>query len=82
VHAQPDAARVLLEGGARVDAEDAFGNQPLFKAVMGSRGDCELIHLLLDAGADPEHPNHSGNSALSTANLIANYDVKRCFDRD
>jgi uncharacterized protein len=82
VHGQPDAARVLLDGGARVDVEDAFGNQPLSRAVMESRGDCRLIHLLLDAGADPEHANHSGNSALSTANLIANYDVKRCFERD
>ena len=81
-HAQPDAARVLLEAGARVDVEDAFGNQPLFRAVMNSRGDCELILLLLGAGADPEHANYSGNSALSTANLIANYDVKRCFERD
>jgi ankyrin repeat protein len=60
--------------------EDTFGDQPLSRAVTNSRGDCELIHVLLDGGAEPEHGNHSGNSALSTANLIANYDVKRCFD--
>jgi uncharacterized protein len=82
VHAQPDAARVLLEAGAQVDVEDSWGNHPLARAVMSSRGACELIRLLLDAGADPEHANHSGNSPLSTANLIANYDIKRCFERD
>jgi ankyrin repeat protein len=50
--------------------------------VTSSHGECEVIRVLLDAGADPDHANHSGNSALGTANLIANYDVKRCFERD
>ena len=72
------SAEALLRAGAKVDLRDSYGNTPLGRAVVNSRGRGEMIRLLLKYGADPSAKNKSGNSPLETANRIANYDVK-CF---
>lgn len=58
-----------------VDAQDAFGNTPLFRAVFNSRGQGETVEELLRAGANPDLPNHSGVTPRGLAHSIANYDV-------
>ena len=74
-----EAARALLAAGAAVDAKDAYGNTPLHTAIFNSRGRGELIELLRQHGADPNHANHSGQTPLGLARLIGNFDVAQHF---
>ena len=74
---RPDIARSLLDGGALVDAADANGNTPLWRAVFDSRGRPEMIQCLLSYGADRTLANQHGVSPLDLAKTIANYDVLR-----
>jgi len=73
------AAEALLSAGAQVDAVNSFGNTPLSTAAFYSRGRGELIRLLRRHGADPWHPNSAGQTPVSIACLIANYDVAQFF---
>jgi ankyrin repeat protein len=74
-----DAARRLLDAGAEVDPVTRFGNTPLFVAVFNSRGHGDLIDLLRAHGANPLAPNHTGQTPLALAHLIANHDVAQFF---
>lgn len=74
-----DATRLLLEACATVDAVNRFGNTPLFVAVYDSRGRGEVIRMLLEHGADPDHANSSGQSPRGLAALISNYEVSQPF---
>ena len=73
------ASSALLEAGASVDAENDFGNTPLFVAVFNSRGRGDLIDLLRSHGANPFHANASGQTPLGLARMIGNYDVAQYF---
>ncbi len=59
-------ARWFLENGADVDTTDEHGNTALFYAVKRKFPD-EMIGMLLDFGADPDHANHEGVSPRSYA---------------
>ena len=74
-----DATALLIEAGASIDARDRWGNTPLARAVMSSKGDGEVIRLLREAGADPEATNEAGNTPVATARLIDSYDVAQFF---
>jgi uncharacterized protein len=74
-----DLSAVLLEAGAPVDAEDRYGNTPLWTAVFNSQGDGSAIKALRASGADPEHLNHNGASPVGLARTIANYDLAQFF---
>ena len=76
---QVAAATLLLDAGAEVDPQNAFGNTPLWVAVFNSRGDGELIRLLRERGADPLAANNSGQTPVGLARLIANYPVADFF---
>ncbi len=73
------SAGVLLRQGATVDPENSFGNTPLFVAVFSSNGRGDMITLLRSHGADPLHPNFSGQTPVGLARLIGNYDVAQYF---
>lgn len=75
----PDAAKVLLDHGVTVDLQDQYGNTPLLRAVFESKGEGEMIALLLACGADPDLANTHDVSPRSLANTIANHDVARWF---
>jgi uncharacterized protein len=60
--ADPAMIELLLDKGARVDALDAQGNTPLIRAAR--RGYPELVGPLVDAGADVDHVNQLGWTAL------------------
>jgi uncharacterized protein len=74
-----EAACKLLDRGAAVDPQNAFGNTPLFVAVTNYRGDGSMIDLLRQRGADAFRANKSGQTPVGLARLIANYDVARLF---
>ena len=73
------AAEALLATGAEVDAVNRYGNTPLSMAAFHSRGRGELIRLLRTHGADPWHPNKTGQTPVGTARMIGNYDVAQFF---
>ena len=73
------AAELLIRAGAAVDPLDDHGNSPLVRAVFESRGDEQVIEVLLAAGADPHRQNRYGVSPLSLAHTIENYDVAKFF---
>ncbi|MHB8883562.1 MAG: ankyrin repeat domain-containing protein [Methylovirgula sp.] len=55
----------LLAAGARVDAMNSDGSQPLWLACVGD--DPEIVALVIKAGADLEHKNVNGSTALMYA---------------
>ncbi|ACL05280.1 Ankyrin [Desulfatibacillum aliphaticivorans] len=55
----PGAAEYLLMKGADPNAQDAWGETPLFKARTG-----EIAQILLDFGADPNLKDCTGKTAL------------------
>ncbi|MEN4473129.1 ankyrin repeat domain-containing protein [Mycolicibacterium cosmeticum] len=60
-----DAAKALLEAGARVDLQDKWATTSPWRAVFGKDGTLPLVELLLHFGADPTIENESGNSPLA-----------------
>ncbi|MEO8378778.1 MAG: ankyrin repeat domain-containing protein [Acidobacteriota bacterium] len=64
---QPDVVAMLIEAGAKIDAQDVFGNTPLWRAVMVPRPNPAVVELLVSAGADPAKKNFHGVSPISLA---------------
>jgi uncharacterized protein len=64
---QLEAARILLDHGAPLDAVSRNGirNQPLQAAVAG--GHPPLVRLILKTGGNPEHRSHGGFTAAHLA---------------
>ena len=52
----------LLEAGAQANVSDSHGYGPLMEAVIGNHTDA--VRILLDHGADPDHPDHAGCTSL------------------
>lgn len=57
----------LLQVGAFVNAEDVFGNTPLWRCVMETRVDSNVVELLLKYGADPSLKNRQSVSPRDVA---------------
>jgi ankyrin repeat protein len=74
---QAEIAKLLLDAGAEVDAQDQNGNTPLWRAVFATKDDPELIRFLLAAGADKKRKNKNGVSPLSQAKESSNPDKKK-----
>jgi ankyrin repeat protein len=58
-------AAALLEAGADPNAQDAAGNSPLMRAVLG--GTVAQVKLLLEHGADATVRNRNGDAAADLA---------------
>jgi ankyrin repeat protein len=58
-------AKLLLEAGAKPQAENRYGVTPL--AIACTNGIADLVELLLEAGADPHATLPGGETALMTA---------------
>ena len=58
-------ASLLLEHGAKLDAQDIAGETPLAIAVKSSRP--KVVDLLLEAGANPVCPDRAGHTPLAKA---------------
>ena len=80
-HAQVEAVRALLAGGANPNAIDAEGNTPLMSIAPASTENearaCGVVELLLQAGAEPARRNHEGKTA---AEMAANDKVRALLD--
>lgn len=64
-HGDPKVIALLLQYGAKVNAEDMFGENALHKAVFFSGKDA--VALLIAHGADVKHKDHFGKTALHVA---------------
>jgi ankyrin repeat protein len=62
---QVEAARLLIDRGARIDARDKEGNTPLHLAVHKGQG--KIVRLLLERTADPEVANKADATPLHVA---------------
>lgn len=76
-----EVVRVLLEGGAVVDARDAFGNTPLWRCVMNPQPKLTLVRLLLRHGADPRAENQHGVTPFDTARNMGNQGVAQLLTK-
>lgn len=65
--------RILLAGGANVNARDQFGMTPLMCATYSAN--LELVNLLLAAGADPYAESEFGRNALGIAKSAIGNDL-------
>ncbi len=59
-YAAGKSARVLIENGADLEAQDGDGDRPLHYAVKHST--LEIVSLLLEKGADVHAPNNDGET--------------------
>lgn len=70
-----DIVKLLLDGGAKVDAKDFDGNTPLM-----SSGDADIVRLLIERGANVNAVNKKGETALTRA-LEAQNNLKGVWQR-
>jgi ankyrin repeat protein len=64
-----DSVKLLIEGGANVNAKTDIGSTPLHRAIGGS---LEIIQILLAAGAMVSPANLFGDTAESIAAKLGN----------
>ncbi|MGE6415531.1 ankyrin repeat domain-containing protein [Planococcus kocurii] len=74
-----ELVELLLENQAEVELEDVHGNTPLSDAVFNSRGEGDVIKILLLHGSDQNKKNKHGISPLNLAESIANYNIINYF---
>jgi len=78
IEGQYDAAKLLIENGAKVDFKNSSGNTPLM--IAAGRGFDRLVKLFISAGADLNCKNKSG---LAAVHFVAQNKVKEfAFSRD
>lgn len=70
--------RLLLQHDVNVNATaEERQTTPLHLASF--EGDTEMVGMLVDAGADLEEEDKSGNTPLFTASLLGNPEAARCL---
>ena len=77
----PEAARLLLERGADVNAfaDNELGVHPLNSAAAAGRAD--VARVLLEHGADPDARTRSGHSPLDAAEANGNAELAELLRR-
>ena len=70
-----EMVRILVEGGADVDARNNFGDPALHAAIAGNSP--EMVRILVGAGADVDAKNSFGVPALHRAILKRDSDLVR-----
>ncbi len=60
-------AEAIINKGGRLDLKDLHGNIPLWYAVINSKGNYDLIRLLIKHGSDPLSKNKSGRTPVDMA---------------
>jgi len=59
--------KALLDKKANLALQDLHGNQPLWTAILSPKVDYEIVRILMQHGADPDHVNKYGKSSLLLA---------------
>lgn len=70
---RPDAAELLIEGGANINYQNEDGSTALHTAIAFNK--TEVAMILIDSGADPNIKNNDGSTALHTAAFFCNVEV-------
>ena len=70
-----EMVRILVEGGAGVDAKNRFGDPALHAAIAGD--DPAMVRILVEAGANVDAKNGFGDPALHRAILKGNSEMVR-----
>jgi hypothetical protein len=73
----PRAAKVLIEFGAPINAQNKYGNTPLHIAIY--LDSVEIVQLLLSRGADVQLCDIRGRTALHDATEFGNTDAVRAL---
>lgn len=63
-------AKELIKRDINIEEKNDFGNTPLWFAVFNSRGNYELVDLLLLHNANPNSVNNANNTPLKFAETI------------
>nr|XP_057929576.1 ankyrin repeat and MYND domain-containing protein 1-like isoform X4 [Doryrhamphus excisus] len=63
-----DVLKILMDGLVHPDVADSHGHTALIAATVNCRND--VIHLLLDMGAEIDKLNYEGMSALSVCHIL------------
>lgn len=72
IHGNTDAAKLLIERGADIEAvDDRYGFTPLISAALSGR--LEIVRLLIKAGANIEARDRSGRTALREAATVQSW---------
>lgn len=67
--------QILIQRGARVNAQDRFGVTPLMEAVIGNN--IAAVRVLIAAGANPHLRDLRGDTALDLARQLGRDDIER-----
>jgi hypothetical protein len=69
--------RLLIEKGADPNAQDSFGETPLY--ILVSEGDLNSIKVLLEYGVDVNISDKNGITPLMKAKIIGRTDIAECL---
>jgi ankyrin repeat protein len=70
---RPEAAEILIDGGADLNYKNNDGSTALHTAV--AFGKTEVAEILIDAGTDLNIKNNDGSTALHTAAFFCNVEI-------
>ncbi|MDB6031153.1 MAG: Pfs, and Ankyrin domain protein [Verrucomicrobiales bacterium] len=71
--------KALLDLGSVVDAEDSFGNTPLWRCVMEAKPRPEILKMLLENGANQNKKNAHGASPRDIAERMGKTEALSLF---
>ncbi len=75
-------ATKLIELGIDIDAKDSYGNTALWKATFNSRGNYELVKLLIDNNANPNSYNNANRSPVILAETMGNEELLNILNQN
>jgi hypothetical protein len=81
-YASPEAVKLLLDAGAKVNVQDTRGMTPLMLAISSDRPDPRVIRLLLEHRADPGIQSKIGESSLDWARKFQHAEVMKLLNID
>ena len=76
-YSSPEAVKLFLDAGAKVNVQDVRGMTPLMLAVASDRADPAVVRMLLDKGADPAIPSRLGENSLDWARKFGDPEVMK-----
>ncbi|MEO8233783.1 MAG: ankyrin repeat domain-containing protein [Flavobacterium sp.] len=71
-HSNINLAKELIKRHINIEEKNDYGNTPLWTAVFNSKGNYELVDLLLLHKANPDSINNANNTPLKFAETINN----------